>query len=127
MVIEVIFFLLIMVAGTAGELCMARAMRTVGEVTDFRPRALLGVAGRALSVVWTWIGVGLMTLAFFSLLAVLAIENVSFVVPVTACSYAVGALGGRVFLHERVTRMRWAGVLLVCLGVTLVLLGKRWG
>ena len=100
MVIEVIFFLLIMVAGTAGELCMARAMRTVGEVTDFRPRALLGVAGRALSVVWTWIGVGLMTLAFFSLLAVLAIENVSFVVPVTACSYAVGALGGRVFLHD---------------------------
>ncbi len=125
MLIEVLFFLLVMIAGTAGELCMARAMKTVGEVTDFRPRALVGVARRALSVPWTWIGLGLMTLAFFALLAVLAIENVSFVVPVTALSYAVGALGGRVFLHERVTPARWAGVLLVCIGVTLVLLGKR--
>jgi drug/metabolite transporter (DMT)-like permease len=126
MLAEVVFFLLIMIAGTAGELCMARAMRTVGEVTDFRPRALLGVASRALTVGWTWIGVGLMALAFFALLAVLAVENVSFVVPVTALSYAVGALGARAFLHERVTRTRWAGVLLVCIGVTMVLLGKRW-
>lgn len=106
---------------------MARAMRTVGEVSDFRPGALAGVALRALSVIWTWVGLGLMTLAFFALLAVLAIENVSFVVPVTALSYAVGALGGSIFLNERVTRTRWTGVLLVCAGVTLVLLGKRWG
>ncbi len=127
MLIELICFLLIMIAGTAGELCMARAMRTIGEVKDFRPRALIGLAGQALSVVWTWIGLGLMTLAFFALLAVLAVENVSFVVPVTALSYAVGALGGRVFLHERVTRTRWAGVLLVCIGVSMVLLGKHWG
>jgi drug/metabolite transporter (DMT)-like permease len=125
MLTEMVLFFLVMVAGTAGELCMARAMRTVGEVTDFRPRSLMSVALRALRVIWTWVGLGLMTLAFFALLAVLAIENVSFVVPVTALSYVVGALGGSVFLHERVTRTRWAGVLLVCAGVTLVLLGKR--
>ena len=127
MLAELVFFFLVMMAGTAGELCMARAMRTVGEVNDFRPGALFVVAQRALSVIWTWVGLGLMTLAFFALLAVLAIENVSFVVPVTALSYAVGALGGRVFLNERVTGMRWAGVLLVAIGVMLVLVGKRWG
>src|SRR5260370_25044563 len=106
---------------------MARAMRGVGEVTNCSAGALIGVGWRALSGLWRWVGLGLMTLAFFALLAVLAVENVSFVVPVTALSYAVGALGGRVFLHERVTPTRWAGVLLVCVGVTLVLLGKRWG
>lgn len=122
---ELVFFFLIMVAGTAGELCMARAMKSIGEVRDFRPRALIGVALRAMSIPWTWIGIGLMTVGFFALLAVLAVENVSFVVPVTALSYAVGALGGKAFLRERVTSTRWAGVLLVCAGVTLVLLGKR--
>jgi drug/metabolite transporter (DMT)-like permease len=127
MLIEPVLFLLIMVAGTAGELCVARAMRSIGEVADFRLKSLFGAAWRALNVSWMWIGLGLMTLAFFALLGVLAIENVSFVVPVTALSYVVGALGGRVFLRERVTRSRWAGVLLVCVGVTLVLLGKRWG
>ena len=69
--------------------------------------------------------VAMMALAFFSLLAVLSIENVSFVVPVTALNYAAGALGGKFFLGERVTPRRWAGVLLVCIGVTLVWLGKR--
>src|SRR5260370_7691297 len=111
---ELVFFLLVTVGGTGGEFCMGRAMGGVGEVINFRPQALIGVVWRALSVVWTWVGLGLMTLAFFALLAVLAVENVSFVVPVTALSYAVGALGGRGFLKERVTPTRWAGVLLVC-------------
>jgi drug/metabolite transporter (DMT)-like permease len=122
---EVALFLLVMVAGTAGELCMARTMRIIGEVSDFRPLALISVAWRAVRVVWTWVGLGLMTVAFLALLVVLAIENVSFVVPVTALSYALGTLGGRLFLREHVTRARWTGVLLVCLGVTLVLLGKQ--
>jgi drug/metabolite transporter (DMT)-like permease len=124
MLLEWVLFFLIMVAGTAGELCIARAMRTIGEVNDFRPAALFSVALRAMTVVWTWIGLGLMTLGFLSLLAVLAMENVSFVVPVTALSFAVGSLGGGLFLRERLTWERWAGVLLVCLGVALVVLGK---
>jgi drug/metabolite transporter (DMT)-like permease len=122
---EPILFFLVMVAGTCGELSMARAMRTVGEVKDFRPAALLRVAGQVVRVPWSWIGLGLMTLGFFALLQVLSIENVSFVVPVTALSYAFGALGGRIFLREKVSPLRWVGVLLVCIGVALVVVGKR--
>jgi drug/metabolite transporter (DMT)-like permease len=122
---EVIFYLLIIGAGTGGELCISRAMKTVGEVTDFRPTALVGVFGRALRVSWMWVGVTLMGTAFFALLAVLSMENVSLVVPVTALSYAGGALGGKFFLGEQVTRRRWAGVLLVCVGVALVIMGRR--
>ncbi len=125
MLAELILFLLVMLAGTAGELSLARAMRTVGEVTDFHPFALLSVAWRAVRVVWIWIGLALMAVAFFALLQVLSIENVSFVVPVTALSYVIGTLGGRVFLREQVSPTRCAGVLLVCLGVTLVVVGKR--
>lgn len=119
-----IYFFLIVVAGTAGELCVSRAMKESGEVHDFRPRALLQVAGRVLRIKWIWIGVGLMTLGFFALLGILSIENVSFVVPVTALSYVAGGLGGMVFLGERPNRSRWIGILLVCLGVTLVIMGK---
>ena len=79
---------------------------------------------RALRVKWTWIGVGLMTIGFFSLLGILSFENVSFVVPVTALSYVAGAFGGMFFLGERVNFRRWLGIFLVCVGVTLVVLGK---
>ncbi len=122
---DVIFYLLIIGAGTGGELCVSRAMKVVGEVKDFRPGALIRVAGRALRLPWMWAGLSLMATAFFSLLAVLSVENVSLVVPVTALSYAGGALGGKFFLGEKVTRRRWAGVLLVCIGVGLVIAGRR--
>src|SRR2546427_9624939 len=61
----------------------------------------------------------------FSLLAMLSIENMSFVVPVTALSYAAGAFGAMLFLHERISRQRWLGVFIVCVGVTLVWLSRR--
>ncbi len=123
--VEVILFMLIVVAGTGGELCVSRAMKAVGEVSDFRPRAIVHVILRALHVGWMWAGVGLMALAFFSLLGALSFLNVSFVVPVTALSYVAGALGAVFFLRERVSPRRWLGVVLVSLGVTLVFLGNR--
>lgn len=122
---EVILYILIVGAGTGGELCITRAMKAVGEVKDFRPATLAGVICRALRVSWMWIGLTLMATAFFSLLTVLSVENVSLVVPVTALSYAAGALGGKYFLGEQVTRRRWTGVLFVCIGVALVIMGRR--
>ena len=119
-----LYFFMIVVAGTGGELCVSRAMKQVGEVHDFRPAAILRVLGRALTVKWMWFGVGMMTMAFFSLLAILSMEKVSFVVPVTALSYVAGALGGRFFLGERISLSRWTGIAMVCIGVTLVFLGK---
>jgi drug/metabolite transporter (DMT)-like permease len=122
---QLILYLLIISAGTGGELCVSRAMKVVGEVKDFRPAALVRFFARALRVSWMWVGVAMMGIAFFSLLAVLSSENVSLVVPVTALSYAAGALGGKFFLGEKVTRRRWAGVLLVCIGVAIVITGRR--
>jgi drug/metabolite transporter (DMT)-like permease len=123
--VEVILFVLIVVSGTGGELCVSRAMKQIGEVKDFRPQAIVRVILRALRVGWMWAGVGMMALAFFSLLGALSFLNVSFVVPVTALSYVAGALGAVFFLRERVSRRRWMGVFLVSLGVTLVFLGNR--
>ncbi len=125
MLTGLIFYVLILLAGTGGELCVSRAMKTIGEVTDFRPRSIARVIVRAMQVPWMWLGLGLMTTGFFSLLGMLSIANVSFVFPATALSYAVGALGGKFFLGERVTPQRWVGVLFVVIGVTLVVLGKR--
>jgi drug/metabolite transporter (DMT)-like permease len=122
---EALLFLIIIVAGTGGELCVTRAMKDIGEVHDFRPAALLRFMRRAFLVGWMWIGIAMMTMAFFALLAALSFENVSFVVPVTALGYGAGALGAMLFLHERISLQRWVGVLIVCAGVTIVLLTKQ--
>jgi drug/metabolite transporter (DMT)-like permease len=120
-----IFYFLIIFPGTAGEMCMSHTMKMVGEVTDFRPGAVFRAIGRAMCVRWFWIGITMMAAGFFALLGLLSVAKVSFVFPAAALSYAVGTLGGRLFLGESVTPQRWAGVLLVCVGVTLVFLGTR--
>lgn len=122
---ESVLLFLIVSAGTGGELCVTRAMKKIGEVQDFRPVALVRTIIRVLGVGWMWLGVALMAVAFFSLLGMLSLENVSFVVPVAALNYVAGALGGKFFLGERVTGRRWAGVFLICIGVTCVFFSRR--
>lgn len=124
MLYEVVFFILIIVVGTAGELCVTRAMKSMGEVTDFRPAALIKIVPRALSIGWMRLGLTLMAVAFFSLLGMLSLEKVSIVIPMTALSYVVGTVGGKLFLREQVSWRRCAGVLLVCVGIALVVLSN---
>jgi len=124
-VLEYIFLFLIVAAGTSGELCVSHAMKTLGEVHDFRPSALLQFVWRAARIGWMWIGIAFMALAFFSLLAMLSMENVSFVVPITALSCAACAIDATSLLRGRISTERWLGVLDVCIGFTLVWLSRR--
>jgi drug/metabolite transporter (DMT)-like permease len=122
---EAVLFFLIVVAGTAGELCVSRAMKSIGEVHDFSPKSLLRFVLQALRLPWMWLGIALMSVGFFSLLAILSFQEVSFVVPVTALSYAAGAFGAKAFLGERISAHRWMGIVVVCLGVTIVWWSRR--
>lgn len=119
-----VLFLMIIVVGTGGEMCVGRAMREAGELERLHPGDAAALIWCAVRIPWLWLGVTMMALAFFSLLFLLSFESVAFVVPVTALSYLVGALGGTLFLGERVSRQRWLGISLVCIGVVLVVIGK---
>ena len=122
--LTVVLFVLTTVLGTGGELCLGRAMKQTGELERLHPGHAAGLIWRSLRVKWIWIGVAMMTVAFFSLLLLLSYESVSFVVPVTALSYLAGAIGGIFFLGETVSPRRWIGILLVCIGVMLVVIAK---
>ncbi len=123
--LQAILFFFIVVAGTGGELCVSRAMKSIGEMHDFRPASLIRFVWRALHLRWMWAGITLMALGFFSLVGILSFDEVSFVVPFSALSYVAGALGARLFLGERITRSRWIGIATVTLGVTLVWWSKH--
>jgi drug/metabolite transporter (DMT)-like permease len=117
---DIISLAVVVVGGTAGELSVTRTMKGIGEVHSFAPANLLRVIGRAFRSAWMWLGLFLMAVSFFALLMLLSWENVSFVVPLTALSYVLGAFGGKFLLGERIETRRWVGVALVCVGVLLV-------
>jgi drug/metabolite transporter (DMT)-like permease len=117
------FLALVVFCGTGGEICITRTMKRVGEVKTFSPRVLLPLLGRAFHHGSMWLGISLLACSFYSLLALLSWNPVSFVIPATASSYAVSAIGAKYLLSERISAMRWAGVLLVCFGVALAWAG----
>lgn len=117
---EAVLFFFIVVAGTAGELCVSRAMKSIGEIHDFSAKSILRFVLQSSRLPWVWLGIALMSIGFFALLAILSFQEVSFVVPVSALSYAAGAFGAQAFLGERIIRNRWIGIAVVCVGVTMV-------
>ena len=113
---------ILVMAGTAGDLALARAMKCVGHV-DLTPSCILrGVIG-GFRQAWLWIGVTLHMAAFVSFLALLSWADVSVVVPASALSYITGVAGAKLFLREQINHDRWVGVVLIAVGVALVLAG----
>ena len=115
-----IFIAIVVLGGSAGDIAVSHAMKQMGDVHPFTPAVIFRVLGRAFRTGWIWIGISLMAVAFFSLLALLSWADVSVVIPATALSYVTGAVGAKFLLHEEVRPVRWAGVLLVCLGVAFI-------
>jgi drug/metabolite transporter (DMT)-like permease len=108
---------------TGGEIAITHGMKTTGEPEHLRIKPVLRFLGRAFRNGWFWAGVPLMALSFYSLLVLLSWEPISFVIPASALSYVVGTFGAKYVLGETVSPARWAGVVLVCLGVALVAVG----
>ncbi|HEX8879542.1 MAG TPA: hypothetical protein VF749_05905 [Candidatus Acidoferrum sp.] len=113
----------LILASTGGEIAITHGMKSVGEPARLRPGAVLQFLGRAVRSGWFWIGVPLMALSFYALLLLLSWEPISLVIPASALSYVVGTFGAKFILGEDVRTARWAGVILVCVGVALVAAG----
>jgi len=72
-----------------------------------------------------WAGIGAYAVELVLWLAVLANAPLSFVFPLASLSYVGVLVASRVILKEMVSMRRWAGALLITLGVTLVYIGAQ--
>jgi drug/metabolite transporter (DMT)-like permease len=110
-------------SGSAGELAVTYGMKKAGAPDHLRIKSVISFLGRAFRNGWFWVGVPLMALSFYLLMVLLSWEPISLVIPASALSYVVGTLGAKYILKEDVNGVRWAGVLLVCVGVAVVAAG----
>jgi drug/metabolite transporter (DMT)-like permease len=113
----------LILGSTGGEIAVTYGMKATGEPARLRPLEVLRFLAKAVLNGWFWVGIPLMALSFYALLALLSWEPISFVIPASALSYVVGTLGAKYILREQISAARWAGVVLVCAGVALVALG----
>lgn len=114
----------IVVFATIGDVMIASAMRTIGDLDVIK--AARGLSGAALAVVTSprfLLGVFFMALSFFSLLFALSHADLSLVAPASASlTFVTNAIAAKIFLRENVDHRRWIAALFVCAGVTLLAL-----
>jgi drug/metabolite transporter (DMT)-like permease len=118
---KTLFFMILAVsAGTIGDLLLSKGMKELGDMSAMDLRGILNVAGDAVSSPKLIIGTALLVVFLVLWLAVLSWEDLSVALPMTALNFVLVAFLSQYFLGEVVTPMRWAGTILVCLGVLLI-------
>ena len=114
--------LLATLAVSVGETLLAKGMKetnAVGPGTWTQIRAVLN---------WAVVcGTILMTAYFGLYMVALKWADLSFVLPLTAISYLLGATLARFYLHEQVTATRWIGAIIITIGVVVVGVGESAG
>jgi len=109
----------IVITSSTGEVLMAGAMKSMGDLDEIRERSGLGGAIKAVVTSPLFMGgIVFMALAFFSLLFALNHMDLSLVGPAAASlTLVTNTIAAKLFLKERVDRRRWTAAVLVCIGV----------
>jgi len=112
------YLILAMVAICAplGDSCLSRGMSHLPPISLAHPLTLIA------SVFTPWIAAGIaLLIGFFACyLTALSWADLTYVLPTTAFGYVVIALLSHFWLHEYISPYRWAGILLITLGVGFV-------
>jgi drug/metabolite transporter (DMT)-like permease len=108
-----------------GETLISYAMKKNGQVDVKELSQWLDLIFSVIRNPYIFGGVILLGIFFFLYLAALSWADISFVLPLTALSYIFVALLAKFFLREDVSWYRWAGTLVIVIGITLVALDRR--
>jgi len=109
-------------AATAGDVLVALAMRSVGDLGEFRRRyGFVLMLLRVLSSGVLFAGIFFMGIAFFSNLVGLSWADLSLMGPASAAlTYITNALAAKLVLKEDVNRRRWLATIFVFCGVLIL-------
>jgi drug/metabolite transporter (DMT)-like permease len=102
-----------------GDTCLSRGMTSMPPMTLLHPFTLIS----AVFTPWIAIGIALLIGFFASYLTALSWADLTFVLPATAFGNVIVALLSRFWLHESISLERWAGIVLITLGVGFVAQG----
>jgi drug/metabolite transporter (DMT)-like permease len=113
---------IVVITATAGDVLMAAAMRSLGDLDIIRERSgLIGAIRAVVTSPLLIIGIAFMAVSFFSLLYALSWAQVSLVAPATASlTFISNAVAAKFFLHENVDRRRWLAAAFISAGVVLI-------
>ncbi|HEY1984134.1 MAG TPA: EamA family transporter [Terracidiphilus sp.] len=110
---------LVSICAPLGDTCLSRGMTHIPAVSLAHPLSLIA----AVFTPWIAAGIALLIGFFASYLTALSWADLTFVLPATAFGNVIVALLSRFWLHEPISLQRWAGIVLITVGVGFVAQG----
>lgn len=114
----VLLFGLLMEA--VGVVLLSKGLKEIGELASVSVPEILRLVGRGITNRNLLSGVALEAGFFGCLLFLLSRGDVSFVWPLTALSFVFSTVAAIVFLGERVSGLRWAGIVFILAGAAII-------
>lgn len=115
-----IFLLIAVFAQAVGNTCLSKGMKTIAASTQAVEALSLGLLVDAMGVPLIWVGILCLIVFFGCFAALLSWADLSFVLPASSFGYILNVAFASHFLGEPVSSTRWAGTLLIVVGVVLV-------
>ncbi len=110
---------LVAVCAPLGDTFLSRGMTSLPPIALAHPITLIA----AVFTPWIAAGIALLIGFFASYLTALSWADLTFVLPATAFGNVIVAFLSRFWLHEPISIQRWAGIVLITVGVGFVAQG----
>ena len=107
---------LVALCAPLGDTCLSRGMTSLSPISLVHPMSLIG----AVFTPWIAAGIALLIGFFASYLTALSWADLTYVLPTTAFGNVIVALLSKYWLHEPISLERWAGIVLITVGVGFV-------
>jgi drug/metabolite transporter (DMT)-like permease len=104
----------------AGVVFLKKGITQVGEVKQVSTAEIVRVVKAGVTSPSVLLGVFFEALFFACLLVLMAESDISFLWPLTALSFVLTTLAALIFLGEKVSSVRWAGVVFIVIGAALI-------
>lgn len=116
-----IFALLVLndLGDTLAQLLMKKGLLQTG-IDSVTFANIMEFCARNASSAVLWLGIAVQALNFFIWIVILYKIDLSIAMPAGSTSYIFIPIAAAVFLHENVSFLRWAGIILIVLGIHFV-------
>jgi uncharacterized membrane protein len=105
---------------STGIVLLKKGITQVGEVKAVNVTEITRILKAGLTNSQVLLGVFFEALFFAALLILMSKSDISFLWPLTALSFVFATFAAMLFLDERVSAMRWVGVLFIMIGAAFI-------
>ena len=115
-----LFLVFVDIVETLAQYCFKKSVLAANGFEINKLHDVLGFLVKVLPSPYLWLGLICVLLIFATWSTILSKIELSVAVPVCSFSYITVPLVSLIFLHEKISPLRWFGIFIILLGVVLV-------